>query len=64
IFRHITQKLLAIRQYSCVISVQSDEKHVGTSTAPSLCGVALAIDAEIVYNIFMCYFIYDRSVYI
>ena len=24
----------------------------------------LAINAEIVYNVFMCYFIYDRSVYI
>ena len=33
----------AVRQHSCVISVQSDEKSVGTSTAQSLRGVALAI---------------------
>ena len=26
IFRHIAQKLLEIRQYSCVVSIQSDEK--------------------------------------
>ena len=42
-FRHITQKFLEIRQYSCVISVQSDEKSVGTSTAQSLRGVALQL---------------------
>ena len=42
IFRHITQKLLAIRQYSCAVSMQADEKSVGTSTTHSLCGVACA----------------------
>ena len=26
IFRHITQKLLDIRKYACVVSMKSDEK--------------------------------------
>ena len=41
IFRHITQKLLEIRQYSCVDFMQSDEKIDCASPAQSLCGVAL-----------------------
>jgi len=41
IFRHTAQKLLEIRQYSCVVSVQSDEKSDFASAAQSLCGVAL-----------------------
>ncbi len=41
IFRQIVQKFLDIRQYACVISVQSDEKSDCASDAQSLCGVAL-----------------------
>ncbi|MBO5320706.1 MAG: hypothetical protein J6B01_13035, partial [Ruminococcus sp.] len=40
IFRHITQKLLAIRQYACVVFMRSDEKSDCASAAQSLCGVA------------------------
>ena len=40
IFRHITQKSLAIRQYGCGISMQSAEKSGCASYAQSLCGVA------------------------
>ena len=41
ISRHLAQKLLEIRQYSCVVSVQSDEKSDCASDAQSLCGIAL-----------------------
>jgi hypothetical protein len=41
IFRHLAQKFLDIRKYACEISIQSDEKSVGASSAQSLCGVAL-----------------------
>jgi hypothetical protein len=41
IFRHLAQKSLDIRQYACGISIQSDEKSVGASSAQVLCGVAL-----------------------
>ena len=40
IFRHITQKSLAIRQYGCGISMQSAEKSGCASYAQALCGVA------------------------
>jgi len=43
IFRHLAQKSLDIRQYACGISIQSDEKSVGASSAQVLCGVALKI---------------------
>ncbi len=43
IFRHLAQKFLEMRQHSCVISIQSDEKSDGASAAQSLCGVALII---------------------
>jgi len=41
IFRHITQKSLAIRQYACGISRQSAEKSDNAPYAQALCGVAL-----------------------
>ena len=41
IFRHLAQKSLDIRKYACGISIQSDEKSVGASSAQVLCGVAL-----------------------
>ena len=44
IFRHIAQKLLAIRQYACVVFMQSDEKSDCASAAQSLCGIALKGD--------------------
>ena len=44
IFRHIAQKLLEIRQYSCVVSIQSDEKSDFASARQWLCGVALNND--------------------
>ena len=43
IFRHITQKLLAIRKYSCVVSMQPDEKFPSASAAQALCGVSLSL---------------------
>ena len=39
IFHHIAQKALAIRQYACGISRQSDEKFDDASVAQSLCGI-------------------------
>ncbi len=41
VFRYIAQKFLAILQYACKISMQSDEKSDCVSAAQSLCGVAL-----------------------
>jgi hypothetical protein len=43
ISRHLAQKFLDIRKYACEISIQSDEKSVGASSAQSLCGAALKI---------------------
>jgi len=40
IFRNLAQKSLDIRQYACGISIQSDEKSHGASSAQSLCGIA------------------------
>jgi len=50
IFRHLSQKSLDIRQYACGISIQSDEKSHGASSAQSLCGIAL-MDIIDVYKI-------------
>ena len=41
ISRHLAQKLLEMRQHSCVISIQSDEKSDCTSSTQALCGIAL-----------------------
>ena len=41
IFRHLARKLLDIRQYACVVFIQSAEKSDCASDAQSLCGVAL-----------------------
>ncbi len=41
LFRYTAQKFLAILQYACKISVQSDEKSDCVSAAQSLCEVAL-----------------------
>jgi hypothetical protein len=46
IFRHLAQKSLDIRQYACGISIQSDEKSHGASSAQSLCGIALKISFQ------------------
>ena len=40
IFRYLAQKLLEIRKYSCVVSIQSNEKSDYASYAQSLCNVA------------------------
>jgi len=40
IFRYIAQKLLEIREYSCVAFVQSNEKSDCASARQSLCGIA------------------------
>ena len=39
--RHLAQKLLDIRQYACVVFIQSDEKIDCASPAQSLCGITL-----------------------
>ncbi len=44
IFRHITQKLLAIRKYSCVVSMQSVEKSTGASAAQALWDAACPVE--------------------
>jgi hypothetical protein len=41
IFRHISPKLLDLRQQACVVFSQSDEKSDFASVQQSLCGVAL-----------------------
>ena len=51
IFRHITQKFLAIRKYACEISMQSDEKSDCVSAAQSLCGVALKFGNEFLESV-------------
>jgi hypothetical protein len=43
IFRHLARKLLAGRQPSGVIFIQSDEKSDCVSAPPALCGIALII---------------------
>ena len=43
---HLAQKLLDIRQYACVVFVQSDEKIGSASAAQSLCGVALRLSLD------------------
>ncbi|WP_298484653.1 hypothetical protein [uncultured Ruminococcus sp.] len=40
IFRYLAQKLLEIREYSCVVSIQANEKSDYASYAQSLCSVA------------------------
>ena len=40
-FRHLAPKSLEIRQYSCGILIQSDEKIYRASRALSLCGIAI-----------------------
>lgn len=40
-FRLITQRFLEICQYSCVISMHSDEKSLDISAAQALCGIFL-----------------------
>ena len=41
IFRYLAQKLLEIRKYSCVVSIQANEKSGYASCVQSLCGIAL-----------------------
>jgi hypothetical protein len=43
IFRHLARKLLAGRQPSGVIFIQSDEKSDCVSAPPALCGIALIL---------------------
>ena len=46
IFRHIAPKLLEIRQYSCVVLMQSDEKSDCAICAPDLISASLIIIIE------------------
>ena len=49
IFRHLARKLLAGRQPSGVIFIQSDEKSDCVSAPPALCGIALRyVGADII----------------
>lgn len=41
IFRHIAQKLLAIRQYACTVFIQSDKKSDSISDAQDLISASL-----------------------
>jgi len=47
IFRNLAQKSLDIRQYACGISIQSDEKSHGASSAQSLCGIPYNVNASV-----------------
>jgi hypothetical protein len=41
LFRHLAQKIFAIRQYDGKVSMQSDKKSDCAIRAQSLCGIAL-----------------------
>ena len=57
IFRDFAQKFLDRRQPACEISIQSDVKSDGASSAQSLCGVALIIKpSERNFGRFFLYF--------
>ena len=57
IFRYLAQKLLEIRKYSCVVSIQANEKSGNASCVQSLCGIALRmICRKKLAEMELCYF--------